>query len=432
MKYYLASFLRLCMIIVLSAGAFLRPQPVQAAVVAGFTEFYVPGFTDQLFALLRANDNDPQMGNANVLGLGAVGTCTAAPCNQMHNVITVVVAADNTRVYFDHWENGYSTGAAGDEVYTGNAGDVFVFESANIVVPRTTGATCTSTNPSGTPSTACYDGRDRIFSAGGAVGVAQAFWPEVNGTVYANAWEIYPVKPYQSTYVVPVGQDLYSAPRNYADFKHVYVIAQATTDNTTITIDDPLVSGVQVNVVLQRGETTQYFGANAGTTVTGTNPIQVQFIAGQDWTGQASDTRSYTAVPQSLWDTAYYAPVPSANGTTEVDVYIYNPTASNLLINYQDRLGSGTITIPPASTRSYSELVGREVPTTSAVYIAAANGTTQFWAIGAYDTENADYNYGFSLIPASTLEEDYYIGWAPGTTTLANNGSPSFCHTNTG
>lgn len=415
------------LIAVLAALYVLLPASatVQASVAAGYSEFYLAGSSDQLFALLRDNDNNPEVGNATVLG-STVGTCSTAPCNRMHSVVTIVIATDNTRVYYDHWENGYGTANTGnDEVYIGNAGDVLVFESSNIIVPRTAAGTCTSTNPTGA-STTCYDGRDRIYAAGGAIGVAQAFWPEVNGTVYANAWEIYPIKPYQSSYVVPVGEDLFSAPRNYADFKHVYVLAQATADNTVITIDDPQVAGVQVNVTLNRGETTQYFHAHTGTTITGSHPIQVQFIAGQDWTGVSSDTRSYTAVPNSLWDTAYYSPVPSANATTESDVYIYNPTLSNLVINYQDRLGSGTITVPANSTRSYSELVGRLVPTTSAIALTTADGTTKFWAIGSYDTENADYNFGFSLIPAGTLADNYYIGWSPGTTTLANNGSPVF------
>jgi hypothetical protein len=71
-------------------------------------------------------------------------------------------------------------------------------------------------------------------------------------------------------------------------------------------------------------------------------------------------------------------------------------------------------------------LAGRFVPVSSAVYLAAANGTTRFWAIGSYDAESADFNYGFSLVPANLLTNDYYVGWAPGSTNLSANGSPVF------
>jgi hypothetical protein len=248
----------------------------------------------------------------------------------------------------------------------------------------------------------------------------------VNDTVYANAWEIYPTKPYQTSYVVPVGEDLFAGARNYTDFDNVYVLAQATQDGTTITIDDPNVAGTQVSAVLNKGETTQYASADTGTTVVGSNPIQVQFIVGRPWANAPSDSRSYTAVPSGLWDTAYYAPVSSANATTEADIYIYNPTGAALSINYQDSVGSGTISIPANSTRSYSELVLREVPVNSAVYLASTDGTTKFWGIGSYDNENADYNFGFSLIPVNTLEDDYFVGWAPGTTNYSQNGSPVY------
>jgi LPXTG-site transpeptidase (sortase) family protein len=60
------------------------------------------------------------------------------------------------------------------------------------------------------------------------------------------------------------------------------------------------------------------------------------------------------------------------------------------------------------------------------VYLQAEDQTTKFWAIGAVDTESASYNYGFSLIPSSVLSNNYYLGWAPGTTDLSANGSPVF------
>jgi len=372
-------------------------QPVYAAISAGYSEYYIPGSTDQLFQILKDIDNDPDLGNA----LGGGGTCTAAPCNRMHNVTTISVSADNATIYYDHWENGYGTGSLGnDETYVANKGNVLTFESSNILVPRAAGNTCTSTNPNGA-STACYDGRDRIYVAGAAVSVAQSFWPEVTGTVFANAWEVYPIKPYQTDYTIPVGEDLSIAPFNYTDFDQVFVIVQGTQNGTTVEINNPATAGLDVSLTLGRGEVTQLFHIGAGTTVHASAPVQVQFITGDFFAGIASDSRSYTAVPSGLWEASYYSPVSGFAGGNDTDVFIYNPTASDLNINYQDRLGSGSLIVPANSTRSYQSLTGHFVPTNSALYLEAADGVTEFWAIGSVDTENADYNYGWLICKGS-------------------------------
>ena len=177
---------------------------------------------------------------------------------------------------------------------------------------------------------------------------------------------------------------------------------------------------------MNRGEVTQLFHINAGTTVLATAPVQTQFIVGQPNGGTASDSRSYTAVPSGLWSSSYYGPVPSFGGGSNTDVFIYNPTAAPLTINYEDSLGSGSFTIPGNSTLSYQDLTGRFVPTNSAVYLESADGATNFWAIGSVNTENADYNYGFTFIPPDQLTQEYFISWAPGTTNLSANGSPLF------
>lgn len=415
-QFYVRIGLVFTLVIFIVLSAFATPAIAQ---VANTAEYYIPGGTDQLFQILQDIDNDPELGNA-----FGVGSCTASPCNRMHNVITVIVDQDNAEVFYDHWENGYMAGASGDETYIVHKGDVLTFESFNILVPRSAGNTCNSTNPSGA-STACYDGRDRIYASGG-VFVVEAFWPEVTQTVFANAWEIYPVYALENSYIVPVGENLALPPTSYLDFDQAFVIVQALQDGTNVQVNDPATAGVEVNTTLNRGETAQLFHTNAGTTVTASSTVQVQFIVGQIDPGLSSDSRSYTAVPSNLWESSYYSPVPGFTGGFDTNVFIYNPTGSDLTINYQDQIGAGSFVVPANSTRSYQALTGRFVPPNSALFLEAADQSTSFWAIGAVDTENAAYNYGFSLIPPALLAKDYYLGWAPGTTDLSANGSPVF------
>ncbi len=391
----------------------LGQQPAKAAIPAGFSEYYLPGNSDDLMAVLQTIDTS------------SVGTT-------LTNVTTISVGTDNVTIYYDHWENGYTSGTSGDEVYTANKGTVLTFKSTTIPynsasprVPASLTSECTlSTFPAGgSPAGAsnrCYDGRDRIYVAGGAVSVAQAFWPTTLNTNYANAWEIYPIKPYQKQYIIPVGENLYTlyggANSSFNDFLNVFVLVQATSANTNIQIDDPETAGVEVNVTRNQGQTTRLDHIWAGTTVTADKPVQVQFIVGEDLiTPSQNNSRSYTAVPSSLWSSEYYSPVPGpTNAAYQTDLFIYNPTSTALTINYQDTTGSGSFVVAANSTESYQQNTARYVPTNSGVYLAAADGKTKFWAIGSVDAGNPTYNWGFTLIPPDNLTKEYFVSWAPG------------------
>jgi fimbrial isopeptide formation D2 family protein len=388
------------------------PKPALADVAAGISEYFIPGSADQLRAILVDNDND-------------------LTDNNLHFVITVPVSTNNVRVYFDHWENGYGTGATGyDESYTPTKGQVLTFESPTVPAnPRgsTLAACAGSSNPSGSTSN-CYDGRDRIYIEGGAVAVAAAFWPSTTGSVYANAWEVYPTKPDQTSYTIPVGEDLFALGTYYADFDNVYVLVQALVDGTIVNVNNPTGADL-TNVALSRGQVTQLYHIGAGTTVTSnaSHPVQVQIITGQPNPTPYWESRSYTVVPSSLWDNEYYSPVASST-TANADIFIYNPTGASLAVTYQDSSvpAGATITIPAGATRSFRALSGHYVPQNSSVYLTAPSN---FWAIGTYDPGGADRNWGYSLIPVNTLTMEYYVGWAPGSTDLTANGSPVFVTT---
>jgi LPXTG-site transpeptidase (sortase) family protein len=224
-----------------------------------------------------------------------------------------------------------------------------------------------------------------------------------------------------------VGEDLAGPPLDYTDFTETFVIVQATEDSTSVQIDDP--NSGTFNVTLNRGEVTELFHIFAGTTIQASAPVQAQFIVGQPNVGPlapAADSRSYTAVPSGLWAPSYYSPVPSFGGESNTDVFIYNPTGSALAINYEDSSGSGTFILPANGTRSYEDLTGRFVPENSALFLEAADGVTNFWAVGSANTEDADFNYGFTFVPSPLLADEYFISWAPGTTDFTANGSPVF------
>jgi uncharacterized repeat protein (TIGR01451 family) len=204
-------FLGLSLIVLLLAGA----GGVNAASPAGYSQFYVPGDEDNLWHIMRTlspyQNVDPHM----------------------HSIISIVASSDNTVVYYDHWENGYSfnpnnPGTSADETFTLiSKGQVETLVSSAIAIPR---------DSSVAPYP--YDGRDMIFVAGGVPTVTRTSWVENVGPVQALSWEVYPVRPQLTTYKVPFGEDLANpSGKNYQDFERVFALIQATEDNTTVTID---------------------------------------------------------------------------------------------------------------------------------------------------------------------------------------------------
>lgn len=407
----------LLVLITMISGLIMIPNQSVQALPSGVSDYFIPTTSQQVFNIFVDNDNDPALVQA----------------QGMRYVIGVTAYVNNTTIFYDHWEDGYDFNETNfsnaDETYSvALAGGVANFVSFNVPVPRAAPPTAINacgaggSNPSGA-STNCYDGGDHIYIVGAAA-VTLSLWPESIQTVYALSWGLFPTKPYQTTYTIPVGENL----AGYDDFANTYVIAQSTQDGNTVTINDPSTAGVDVNVVLNKGQVTQLYSIDSGTTVTGTYPVQVQFIAGEGpLGGQASEFRGWTMVPTTLWDDEYYSPVSSGTvaSATETELYIYNPPGAAMTVTWEDGTGTGTFNLPAGTTRAYSAgtAANHIVPRNSGVRLT---GTRNFWVIGAVDTEDYNLEWGFQLIPAFALVTEYYLGWAPGTSAVppANNCSP--------
>ena len=183
----------------------------------------------------------------------------------------------------------------------------------------------------------------------------------------AVAWELLPVKPFLTDYTIPVGNNL----TDYEDFSRTYVLVQSVNDNNTVHIDHPTTPGVDVVVTLDKGGYTQLYNANAGTKVTGQQPVQVHFIVGRDKQAISMPMRhrNQIAVPDSLWDNEYMCPVGSPGNSADVDIYLYNPHDSAILIDWADTSGDGGSSIPGHATLSYFDGAGHYVPQNSGAYV---------------------------------------------------------------
>jgi uncharacterized repeat protein (TIGR01451 family) len=406
-------------ITVIAGVLLLAASTARGQAVAGYSEYFIPGDEDTIGAVLCS-----------------LGT-TACPAGYLtHAAISMAGWTNATSIYYDHWEDGYDfdpeNPATADEITTVNAGGFRVFETANIALPTTTQPTC---SPAGTCN---YDGRDHIYVAGGAVTVSRISWIEERGVgLQGMAWEIYPVKPQLTHYIVPFGET-----SGWDGFQRISTLIQATRDATTITIDingdgtpdvldqnrdgDITDPGDTAIVTLNRGESFRLDNVSAnralysmpsGIVIQGTETLQVKYITGRD--DRNNCTRGFSAFPRGYWTRDYYAPLdqPTAPGEeSDTDYYLYNPHATALTINWQSRTTSGSFSIPANSTVSYRTASGVAVPQDQGLYFS---GNDVFWGVGSYDanryagTTGYAHEWGYSLLPSTMLFQEHYLGWTP-------------------
>lgn len=393
----------------------------QASIFGGYSEYYIPGPEDQIWNIQVDIDN--QAGAPLYLDNTA---------DRMHSIISITASGDNTTVYYDHWENGYGFDPNDpentfDEKFTLQAGEFLSLENR---VGNPLELVPVTPRPA-TRAELYYDGADRFYVAGNSVAVSRTLWPgdPVVLTTFALSWEVYPIKPFLTEYTIPVGEDLAAAPKLYADFEQTYVVVMSTEDNNQVQIDEPDGGGgygaVDQIDTLNRGQTTTRFHIDAGTRIIAQKPVQVQFIVANS--RGHFEMRGYVAVPDNLWDNEYYNPVngDGSGGNFDTDLYMYNPNLAPIIVQYEDTSGSGVFTIPSRDTLAYSDAAAanRFVPSGSAVYLKSDD---IFWAIGSGDTESTSMDWGFTLLPANLLTDEYYLGWAPGSNDLSVNGSPAF------
>jgi len=381
---------------ILALTILLLPQLLSAQ-SAGLIEYFVPGPEQQLRAIFEDMDNSPPVGD------------------HMNAIITVSAAADSTTLYYDHWENGYNfdpdNPSSADEIWLLNAGQHQTFSDEEIFA-----------NPRNSADT-YYDGGDRIYTVGGPVTLTRTAWPTDTPTYYALSWEVYPNKLLNQDYIIPIGENLDNGALGYTDFENTYLILQATRDNTHVTVNDPFIGGVELDTTLALGDYSQLYHINAGTEVHADMPVQVQFVVGRTWNGANSECRGFSAVPTAAWGQSYYCPVTSWDNGFHSDLYLYNPNAYTITIDWENTSNGGALVLDAFETRSLYELTGYFLPDESGTFVSSDD---VFWGVGAGGTRNGAYDWGFGLVPEEYLTTSYHLGWAPSTWDMTEDGSPVF------
>jgi uncharacterized repeat protein (TIGR01451 family) len=394
---------RVFLALVWVAAVFLVPyqaQPVSAKHTAGYSEYYILGDEEDILVAL---------GEVNPLG------DTQGP---IRSRVSIVAVADGTNVYLDEWENEYgfdpgdpyntadakwdiAPGGPGEEGPALNEGQVLTLSETDTFVPGSEG----------------IDGGDRLYITGAPVSIVRIVWPDSPGPYLAGSWELYPLQAWQSSYVVPVGEDL-AFPDSPDPFEYTFLFIEAAEDGTRVVVTDPT-GIVLTDIVLGQGENIYLPDIEAGTTVSATGPIQAGLITSVN---DIYDSRYYTLTPEEFLCDEYYLPVPSMQfpagefGGRDIDTvaYIY-AFQDNTDINIENGAGTQTITLDAGEVYRY---VMPRIPRGTIQGSYGARVTTddpghKIWILVAGDDDAPDLDWGYQAMCSSLLGREYYLPHAP-------------------
>jgi fimbrial isopeptide formation D2 family protein/uncharacterized repeat protein (TIGR01451 family) len=399
---------------------FILPRPVKSqSTSAGFQDYIVLGREQQVRNFLI----DHVLENEGVDSIDGV--------HDVESVVTLTATLDNQRVYYDHWEDGFDDGIPGIPsqsttiVLDLNRGEVrsLASDTPGDVDERNRPVPVDDRDPADIR----YDGGDRIISLGGPVDVAHNMWP-LDEPWIGGAWEMYARQALTGfhSYLIPVGTDSYDYadpgagdPGHYRSFKYVELQIVAYVDGTRVVIANTANEEVVIDLAAgqsyySRGfidETTaDSIAILENTTVTSSEDIQVGILTGGDGSAQ---TRFFNAIPLKAYGRDYVVPVQGPlDASSEVNIYVFNPNNTDATVDIIDSDNSQTVTLGPLSSTSWTE----EMPGNAS--LASGSGARiisdkLIWGIVSYDYTSPNRDWGFSLIPARYLKDDYYISWSP-------------------
>ena len=347
------------------------------------------------------------------------------------SVIAITVPVPGTRIVLDHWEDGYevnlgSPAQTASQIWgdgndangkpPGYASDPVSFTAGSVIIMR---------NQVPLPrnaATILFDGRDRFGATYGIV-MTRAAWFTTPGPLLANSVEVRAVPDWGTSFILPVGENLiFPTPLTSSMFEHCSAYIMASQPGTVVTIDlngDGIVDPLDSTITLNQGESQLInSGIQRGATINSTKPIQVMQFYGD--IGANYEARGANIPPVDKWSDDYYAPVGTASDGDQTYIFLHNPDAAAITIDYVTKLGSGSFSIPGKSTYQYL------MPQESAAHFTSVGGKP-FWGVGtvgARPTANNVHDWGYALVPKDFLSTEVVVGWGAGSDDGTQNGNP--------
>ena len=354
--------------------------------------------------------------------------------------VTFSAATDNTVIYYDHWEDGYEKditnpvqsttlvfgdGNPANGYPPGNAGDLIpagtVFSLRNYVTTTTL------------QSVLDYDARDKV----GLVQADFAHQDELSRQpptrLLAGCVEVFEQGLWGTEYRVPVGVNM-----------------PTSTATSTLTTDADIFSSTSAcpSWRVPKGATVQIDADNngslradgtprgradhirrpestSGARVLSDKPVQVVLFSGR--LGSNYQSRDTSLLPTYRWSSSYYAPV-STSATYGTAVFLYNPGASAITVNYDYRSSASayttaSVSVPAGGNARVDTLARqRQQPFRSLSFLhhrSHSSGVLRDLCGGCHQRQHAvnnqAYDGGFTLVgqPSLTTQVLVSLGHRP-------------------
>ena len=391
-------------------AATLQVTPTAHAGVA--QEFFVPMPEDRLANSFRGFY--PQAGNT------------------IDSAISISTMQPGTVVYYDHWEDGYETNLESPAQSTTEIwGDN---NPANGIPPGfstdllTAASVVKLRNLIDTPrlaSTVTFDGRDKI-GVTKPVALTRMTWSTDPGPVLAGAVQIQSTLEYGTQHICPIGENTPNTSYNEV-FERVELCIMAAENGTQLQIDKDANGSFETTTTLNAGEGFAVAGIFVGAVINSSKPVQAHLITGD--VGATYESRWFNLFPRDTWGSEYFNPVSSASLDTPANVFLFNPNNNAITVQVSTTAGTTSIPIPARSTNYY------EMPLNSgARFFTTGAVPPVFTGMVAMDSDqpsgsgNTSFEWGFTLVPKSSLTAAIKVGYGPGTSDVppTANGSPAW------
>jgi uncharacterized repeat protein (TIGR01451 family) len=391
--------------VLLSAATARAANPTPAQL------FYVPFPEDQLLQGLQAiNSDDPE--------------------NPVTSYVSIAAVANGTIIYFDQWENGYDADVANPtNLYAspGNLGGTQIWGDGNPAngappgIPSdliNAGAVIVLKNDINTGNLLAidFDGRDKI-AATKTVAVTHTAWAAGSGTLLAGSVEVFDSSNWGTDYRAPVGIDIPDA-SDHQMFEYTSLAIQAGEGGATVQVDKDNNGTFETTQALTEGQSLFINGGVVtGGHVVSDHPVQVHILTGD--IGSNYESRDSQLLPTTLWTSSYYTPVSTAStgkggtGGAGTTVWLYNPGASALGVNYTTRNGSGILTTTGLSVPAGSYLP-QIIPDGYGAHFESGGGA--FYAFSTTNSTDAStggnqaWDWGYTLVPEDSLTPQVLVG----------------------
>jgi SdrD B-like domain/Prealbumin-like fold domain len=388
---------------------------------------------------------------------------TAVATDPLTQIVTITVGADNSVVYYDHWEDGYEIDITNPKQSTtlifgdgnpangapvGNSSDVLV--SGNVFNLRGVIKTATLA------SVIDVDARDKIASFK-PITVTKLAFPTGTNTLLGSCVEVFKASLWGKEYRVPLGENMPTSagatPLTFDNeaFELTSISILAGPGGATVNIDSDNNGTFEETVAIAEGKTLYRRNINVGARITADQPINVVMFTGD--VGSTYESRDTSLLPIERYGNEYFAPTSTVttkvlDAVTTLDgigtsVFLYNPGTSAITVSYDvlntnpnpDIYVTNTVSVPAGGNARVTLVADNNTTNQGAYRFYTASPTSKFYAflaVNANDpltTGNQAYDSGYGLMPRDTLTTQLLVGLGIGrdpfsSTALTENGNP--------